>query len=246
MDLRTSAGKPMLFSVDQSWNKQYYILSCLPQYESEARGFIPALLPFLRHKHGNSVDKFFTAAAIERHTLSTWDEQAQCVSNPEDEILEQLTHDDIEFDFEGLSATLQPADPPSLRPDPSRFVFAPGDDDSVSTIGTRDTTAVPRTAHVPPPQPLVTPPSRGSSRGPPNASRISSVSSVTPSEMSALSMHSRISSVEESMSQMKGTLDQILDRLTVTNTTSATAGPSLSQSQEAAAGDSARATGRGL
>ena len=245
MGLQTSEKKQMFFSVDLSWNRQSFIFTCLPQHESEARSFIPGLLPYLRYKHGKSVDKFFTAPAIERHASSRWDEAAQCVANPEDEVLEELTNDDIGFDFAMVDST--PTTSPSQRPDPNRFNFrlGPNDDDSISTVGTHATTVGPRQPPAAALQPTVTPPPGINGRPAAGSVRISSSSSITPSDMSSASMCSRMTFVEDNMQSMRGTLDAILLKLSVTHPSAATQ-PGSSRPSEGLVGDSNGATGSGL
>ena len=67
----------MIHSVDETWSKiQWkgdYTYLTMPHIEEEAEIMMSNLLPFLRHKYGDGVLKYFTSAAIEESKDDRWD-----------------------------------------------------------------------------------------------------------------------------------------------------------------------------
>lgn len=149
----THRDKPHLslfHSVDRHWKGEGHVVTFLPQFESDARLILAALLPFLESllpRHKPRLHKYFTPAAVDRAKVAKWDAANYCVITPDDAIIRDLLAGDNDYDLSG-DATTVPAAPveqaikPPARPDPvnlaSETLYG-ADTDSVSTIGTART-----------------------------------------------------------------------------------------------------------
>ena len=101
-----SISRPNLsvfLSVDKTFNDKSVTFSFIPEMEPEARMYIAALLPYLRHVSGKWVEKYFTPSAIERAEDMVWNEESREVWSPNDEAVQQVIHLDEEYQFNETS-----------------------------------------------------------------------------------------------------------------------------------------------
>jgi hypothetical protein len=141
---------PLIHSVDAQWQGNGYVITVIPDFQSEARTVLAGFLPFLAFhypNHHERLDAMFTPAAVERAQLATWDPVSHSVITAEDGILANLEEVDADLDLNpnevlvegGPSASAR--DTP-VRPDPGQLqgrTLYGGDTDSVSTINSRGT-----------------------------------------------------------------------------------------------------------
>jgi hypothetical protein len=187
---------PLIHSVDAQWQGNGYVITVIPDFQSEARTVLAGILPFLAFHypdHRERLDAMFTPAAVERAQLATWDPVSHSVITAEDGIIASLEEVDTDLDLNpgevlvegGPSASAR--DIPA-RPDPGRLqgrTLYGGDTDSVSTVNTRGTQHTnrrgrPATAILQPG--LRTPSNHRRSNSPSAATHQSSVSSMTMDE----------------------------------------------------------------
>ena len=135
----------MFHSIGMGYQGQGILLNFLPQYEAEGRMMVAGLLPYLKWKHGEWVEKYFSDSAVVRAQSSEWDEITQMVISANDKALDSLT--DVDKDLDLTTGVEQQSYIFENTPGGNRRnVPAPGDDDSVSTFrtaglpkGTQDT-----------------------------------------------------------------------------------------------------------
>ena len=125
----------MFHSMGEAYQGMGIILNFTPQQESEGRMMVAGLLPYLKWKHGEWVEKFFSDAAVVRAQSAEWDEENQMVISETDRALDDLANIDDDLDLtteaERTSVVFENA-PTGGR----KNVPVPEDDDSVSTFRT--------------------------------------------------------------------------------------------------------------
>jgi hypothetical protein len=96
---QNDASRKLFHSVDHlQANCSTVVFTCMPTLESEARNMVASLVTYLKHKHRDEVMEFFTKDA-QIHTLdSYWDEEQQCICNPDDAHISSLLND-INVDY---------------------------------------------------------------------------------------------------------------------------------------------------
>jgi hypothetical protein len=214
-----SPQQPLFHSVDAQWQGNGFVVTFLPNFESEARTVIAGFIPFLQFHHPDHKDRLaalFTPSAVKRASEASWDPVAYAVITADDGVVDGF--EDIDHDMDICPPTVLVEGIPDSndndraipsRPDPGRLqghqLF--GDLDSVSTIDTRGT--------------------KGRSRPRARSATGSASTSVRSSSPSASSRRSSASSVtlEDRVSSMEAKFDRtlaILERLATTRTTTDT------------------------
>ena len=189
-------------NVDSNWANTNYIVLFPRKYEDTAKEKVVHLAAFLHKEYGDKILPSFEAATQKIVKETTWNEDNKPISKLDRELDAILESDDnLEYVdtsyFEEHDSRLTVSTNPSTIFEPKLTEQAPVpfipaiDDATVSTFGT------------------------ASSRSPGKLSNDGlSIARTTSSEMSMVSVLSRVSKVEESMGDMKSMLQQILSAQT--------------------------------
>jgi len=98
---------PLFHSVDPRWDGNGWVFSFLPQLTAKANACVAGLLPYLRYLVGPelhaTVEKLFTAEAVERSAKSFWDAEAGKVVSPTDALVDHTLDADPDYDFTALA-----------------------------------------------------------------------------------------------------------------------------------------------
>ncbi len=85
--------------VDQSWNKNGYILHFIPAHEEKVQVTIPGLIPILRHKYSNEIMKSFTPDVEECMKTVIYIENSGEISSPMDAYITEVEASDEKFNL---------------------------------------------------------------------------------------------------------------------------------------------------
>ena len=89
----------MFHSIGEAYQGTGINLNFTPQQESEGRMMVAGLLPYLKWKHGEWVEKFFSDSAVVRAQSAEWDEVNQMVISETDKSLDDLVNIDEDLDL---------------------------------------------------------------------------------------------------------------------------------------------------
>ncbi len=207
----------LIHSVDAQWQGNGYIVTVIPEFQSEARTVLAGIIPFLTFHysdHKERVEAMFTPAAVERAQSAVWDPVSYAVITAEDGILAQLEEVDADLDIAPSEVMVEGGPSNTVhntptRPAPGRLqgrTLYGGDTDSVSTINTRGTQHTNRPRGRPPVNSSQSHPPESTSRprrshSPSAATQQSSVSSMT--------MEDRVASVENNVHRVLTILENM-------------------------------------
>jgi len=93
--------------VDPRWDGNTWVFNFLPQLTAEANACVAGLLPYLRYLVGprlhSTVEKSFTAEAVERSAQKFWDADAGKVVSPTDALVDHTLDADPDYDYAALA-----------------------------------------------------------------------------------------------------------------------------------------------
>ena len=192
----------------------------LPELESEARLMISNLLPYLHHHYGDTAQKCFTPAAVERLAECKWDPETGTIVGAYDEEINFLDESDLMAQYIASKApSKSPTLPspstsykPNLTPPPKTTLQTTAygnDDDSVSTLGNHTAR---KWTSVPSPSSLRSPPSIPNTIS--HTDKLPSVSDER-SLGSVSTLNTRVSSIEGHMQELTGTMEHIKNMLAI-------------------------------
>jgi len=117
---------PQFTSVNKQWNGEG--VGMLPQIEAEAHNVVAGLLPLMRYKCGDVVQKVFKPDAWIIHVESRWDPISRNVRTADDDRIEAIEETDPEYLCEQDLLTFSIISPPDLMRPGSQDMFH-GEDD---------------------------------------------------------------------------------------------------------------------
>ena len=100
---RNHPNLSLFHSINAQWQGNGYVVTFVPEFESEARTVLAGLIPFLRYlfsAHEERVNAMFTPAAVERSQEATWDPESYAVLTPDDGILTNLEEVDAKLNIQ--------------------------------------------------------------------------------------------------------------------------------------------------
>ena len=180
----------LFHAVNPSYNRNGFVFTFLPQLKEEAITLVAALPVYCKHFHGDTVDKWFSPEAIHRTRDATWDEKLGYATTKKDFAVGNLVEMDKHFHASEISIEM----PPELTDGskPGGVTQLAGGGDSVSTF------RQPENRPQPPPAPDPTQ----------HRERTDNKSTV-----SAISIESRMSKVEDTNREQSKQLTQITKQL---------------------------------
>lgn len=139
-----SNSKPTMsvfHSVDPAFNQDdTYVLTFLPEFESQADQILSQLVPYVKHLEGEYVTKFFSSEALSKSEGCEWDVEKGCATSALDKELEEIEDMDDGYDFANPIRPSNVLDLTNINNNPTvtnpRTLFG-NDTDSISTMGTK-------------------------------------------------------------------------------------------------------------
>ena len=192
MSIKSSTLKNtrLFHAINPAYNSDGFVITFLPQLKDEAITLIAALPVYCRHFYGESVNKWFSPEAVHRTREAAWDEKLGYATSKRDFALGNLVDLDTAFHAPKVSIEL----PPEMKDgtDTTGTANIAGETDSVSTFQNN--------------KPAAKPPERDKAQ--PNSAKTEQKSVV-----SAISIESRMSKVEETSKEQSKQLRQITQQL---------------------------------
>ena len=126
----------MFHSIGNGFRGNGVLLTFVPQYEAEGRMMVAGMLPYLKWRHGDWVEKYFNDGAVVRAQSAEWDEEQQMVITESDKALDDLmgANDDLDLTTGNEQVNFEFESTPGQG---RKNVPKPGDDDSVLTFRTK-------------------------------------------------------------------------------------------------------------
>ena len=192
-DLIMSLPNSHFINIDMNWSNTNHVILFPRKYEEVAKEKVVHLAAFLHREYGDKILRSFEASTQQIVKETTWDENDRPISKLDRELDEMIAEDDkIDYVDTSFFAEIEtPTTKPSDTFDPKVTAEAPMpfiplvDDTSVSTFGTS-----PAKSYMP-------------------SNNTTTTGSVT-SEVSMVSVLSRVSKVEENMDVMKNLLQKLV------------------------------------